>query len=240
MSPMPVELGSREIVLRLVLTVLSATLFGLDREGHGGPAGLRTTILVCLAASVAMIQANLLLPTVGRAQDSFVMLDLMRLPLGILSGVGFIGAGVIFRRNDLVVGVTTAASLWIATVIGLCFGGGQLALGAIATGVGTVVLWGLKWLERYIPQELRAELILITAQDGPTSEDMATMIHDAGYRITGEAVHHHETGREVRYDLRWRGRRFGLRPPAFVAGLATSAGVHDVKWRPQGIGERTG
>jgi putative Mg2+ transporter-C (MgtC) family protein len=177
---------------------------------------------------------------VGRADDSFVTLDLMRLPLGILSGVGFLGAGVIFRRSDLVVGVTTAAILWIATVIGLCFGGGQLALGAIATALGTVVLWGLKWLERYIPHELRAELILIATQDGPTSDEVVEMIHGAGYQITGEAVHHHDSGRETRYDLRWSGPRFGLRPPAFVAGLATKPGVHDVKWRPQGVGKPTG
>jgi MgtC family len=52
----------------------------------------------------------------------------MRLPLGILTGVGFIGGGTILKRGDLVTGVTTAATLWLVTVIGLCFGGGQLAL----------------------------------------------------------------------------------------------------------------
>jgi putative Mg2+ transporter-C (MgtC) family protein len=57
------------------------------------------------------------------------MNDLMRLPLGILIGVGFIGGGAILRRDDIVVGVTTAATLWLVTVIGLCLGGGQLALG---------------------------------------------------------------------------------------------------------------
>jgi putative Mg2+ transporter-C (MgtC) family protein len=72
-----------------------------------GPAGLRTTLLVCLAASVAMIQTNLLLMTVGKTQDSFVVMDIMRLPLGILSGMGFIGAGAIVRRDNIVLGVTT-------------------------------------------------------------------------------------------------------------------------------------
>src|SRR5215470_7526905 len=97
------------------------------------PPGLRTTLLVCLAASVAMIEANLLLPLTGKPSDSFVQLDVMRLPLGILSGMGFLRAGAIIRRPDLVMGVTTAATLWMVTVVGLCFGGGQFVLGACAT-----------------------------------------------------------------------------------------------------------
>jgi putative Mg2+ transporter-C (MgtC) family protein len=81
--------------------------------------------LVCLAAAIAMIQTNLLLAVKGRTADSFVMLDLMRLPLGILTGMGFIGGGAILRRESLVLGVTTAATLWFVTVIGLCFGVGR-------------------------------------------------------------------------------------------------------------------
>lgn len=108
---------------------------------------MRTTLLVCLAASVTMIQVNLLLPTAGRPPNSFVMNDLMRLPLGILTGVGFIGGGAILRRDDIVVGVTTAATLWLVTVIGLCLGGGQIALGIAATAIGLFALWCLQWVE---------------------------------------------------------------------------------------------
>lgn len=79
--------------------------------------------------------ANILLPVDGKTATSFGTMDLMRLPLGILTGVGFIGGGAILRRGDLVTGVTTAATLWVVTVIGLCFSGGQLGL-----GIGTSVL----------------------------------------------------------------------------------------------------
>jgi putative Mg2+ transporter-C (MgtC) family protein len=72
-----------------------------------------------------MLQANLLMYSVGKTPDSFVVLDLMRLPLGILSGVGFVGAGAILRRDNLVVGVTTAATMWFVIVMGLGFGGGN-------------------------------------------------------------------------------------------------------------------
>ena len=119
---MPINPDWQELALRLFLTIVAGTLIGINRGGHGRPAGLRTTLLVCLAASVAMIQTNLLLGTAGKASDSFVTLDLMRLPLGILSGMGFIGGGVILKRQNLVLGVTTAATLWFVTVIGLCLG----------------------------------------------------------------------------------------------------------------------
>jgi putative Mg2+ transporter-C (MgtC) family protein len=99
-----------DVAVRLALTIGVSLVIGYNRREHGKAAGMRTTLLVCLAASVAMIQVNLLLPTAGRHSDSFIMNDLMRLPLGILTGVGFIGGGVILRRGDSVIGITTAAT----------------------------------------------------------------------------------------------------------------------------------
>jgi hypothetical protein len=97
---MPLTLTWREIALRLALSLIAAALIGLDRGEHGRPAGLRTTLLVCLAACVAIIQTSLLLAAKGRPADSFIMLDLMRLPLGILTGMGFIGGGAILQAGS--------------------------------------------------------------------------------------------------------------------------------------------
>jgi putative Mg2+ transporter-C (MgtC) family protein len=71
---MPVTITWLDIGIRLVLTVLAGGLVGLNRMERGRPAGLRTTILVCLAASISMIQANLLMPTIGKTPDSFVVI----------------------------------------------------------------------------------------------------------------------------------------------------------------------
>src|SRR4051794_23049944 len=133
---MDAHLEWSQIALRLGFTAVAGALVGLNRGEHGHPAGLRTTMLVCLAASVAMIQANILLGTVGKTPDSYVNFDVMRLPLGILSGMGFIGGGAILRRGNIVIGVTTAATLWFVTVMGLCFGGGQLTLGTTMLVLG--------------------------------------------------------------------------------------------------------
>ena len=66
--------------------------------------------------------------------------DPLRIPLGVLSGMGFIGAGAIIRRENLIIGVTTAATVWFVTIMGLCFGSGQLGLGGVAAAVGLGVL----------------------------------------------------------------------------------------------------
>jgi hypothetical protein len=93
LSKMPTEIHWPAIALRLVLTALAGTALGMDRSRNGHPAGLRTTLLVTLAASIAMIQMNLLIPTIGKPPNSYAVMDLMHLPLGILTGVGFIGRG---------------------------------------------------------------------------------------------------------------------------------------------------
>jgi putative Mg2+ transporter-C (MgtC) family protein len=84
------------------------------------------------------------------------MLDLMRLPLGILTGMGFIGGGAILRRDGLVVDVTTAATLWFVTVIGLCFGGGRLRLGLAAFVLAMGISLGLRWFDQHMKQEQHA------------------------------------------------------------------------------------
>src|SRR5690242_6529479 len=103
-------------------------------------------------------------------------MDLMRLPLGILTGVGFIGGGAILRRGDLVTGVTTAATLWVVTVIGLCLGGGQLILGCVATVLTVATLWVLKQVERKVPRELRAEIVVMAAADGKAVQEIPQLL----------------------------------------------------------------
>ena len=157
---MPLTPDWTDIAVRLALTMLAGAVIGFNRGARGHAAGFRTTILVGLAASVAMIQTNILLPMTGKTSESFAVMDLMRLPLGILTGVGFIGGGTILKKGDLVTGVTTAATLWLMTVIGLCLGGGQLLLGITATVLTVVTLWVLKWIDVMIPREHRARLVL--------------------------------------------------------------------------------
>ncbi|MBV8797139.1 MAG: MgtC/SapB family protein, partial [Hyphomicrobiales bacterium] len=148
---------------------------GFDRDIEGHSAGLRTTILVGLAACLAMVQANWLMNAVGKSSGSFVELDLMRLPLGILTGVGFIGGGAILKRGDNVHGLTTAATLWFVTVVGLCFGGGQIGLGAAGGVLGLLILRALKLPELKFKQKRASQLRLKwKAGEGDAAQAMST------------------------------------------------------------------
>ena len=172
---MPLTASWGDISVRLALTFVAGGLIGLNREERGHAAGLRTTLLVSLAACVAMLQVNALLPLAGKPQNGFSVMDLMRLPLGILTGVGFIGGGAILKRGSLVIGVTTAATLWMATVIGLCFGGDQLMLGAVATAITLFVLWGMKAIDDRLPKVSEGTLE-VTAEAGTDAQVTADAI----------------------------------------------------------------
>ena len=160
MTSMPFIPVWQDLAIRLAVALLAGALLGLNRGESGKAAGLRTTMLVCLAACLAMLQMNVLLSQAGKPEGSFAVLDLMRLPLGILSGVGFIGAGAILRKDGLVTGLTTAATLWFVTVVGLCAGGGQIALAVIGIVLGMFVLSALAKIEHRLPRNLRASLTI--------------------------------------------------------------------------------
>lgn len=233
MSP---TIGWPEIALRLALTVLAGALIGANRSEHGQPAGLRTTLLVCLAASLSMLQVNLLLNTAGKTPGSFSVLDLMRLPLGILTGMGFIGAGAVVRKDGLVLGLTTAAALWFVTVLGLCFGGGQLALGLAALALGLVVLWGLKLVEKRWKQDRHATLTLTLADtaEGPIEDEISARFKATGYQTDVWAVTYDDRAHERQFSIgvRWRACPDDPQPPPFLHSLARQPGVLRLEWKP--------
>jgi putative Mg2+ transporter-C (MgtC) family protein len=204
MQPMPLILTWQDLAIRLILTMVAGSLIGLNRSGHGRAAGLRTTVLVCLAASLSMIEANFLLETNGKTSASFSVLDLMRLPLGILTGVGFIGAGAIVKKGDLALGVTTAATLWITTMIGICIGGGQIALGLSSLALAMFALWGMKRFEKNMEREQQATLTISAEGDPDTQAFILDELKSGGFQIARQSVAYHEQGKraDMEYELR--------------------------------------
>jgi putative Mg2+ transporter-C (MgtC) family protein len=231
---MPLTLEWHDVAVRLVLTVIAGVLVGINRSERGEVAGLRTTLLVCLAASVSMIQTNLLMTTMGKTPSSFAVLDLMRLPLGILTGMGFIGGGAILRRANMIKGVTTAATLWFVTVIGLCLGGGQLALGMASLVLALITLWGLKRLEFQLHQDRHATLSVGLTADGPTDNELRVMLGGAGFEVRSWSVESRKVGngtrRKVRCELGWHARPDEFQTPPVVDELTRLRGVVSVRW----------
>jgi putative Mg2+ transporter-C (MgtC) family protein len=165
-------------------------------------------------------------------------MDVMRLPLGILTGVGFIGAGAILRKNDLVLGLTTAATLWFATVVGLCLGGGQLVLGSVSAAIGFVVLWGLRRLENRIERYQRGALKIVIAEDRLSVQDLRQRLEKAKMHINSLSLAHSlsEHRRTFDCDLRWPSARGNADVPGIVAELEQLPGVIELEWRGVSVG----
>jgi putative Mg2+ transporter-C (MgtC) family protein len=224
-------------VLRLALAFVSASLVGFNRGERNEAVGLRTTLLVCLAAAFAGVLANLLLSTTGKDQHDFAQIDVLRLPLGILSGIGFIGAGAIIKKEDIALGVTTAATMWVMSVVGLCYGTGFIALGAAATALTLSVLWVLKWVDRAMPRALRAE-IKVSATGEVSESSIHAAIAGDGFRIIAWSAEYQADGsRLFSAEVQWKGHEKDVGAPApFVLRLAAQSGVTSASWKPAELG----
>ena len=140
-----------EIVLRLVLGSLFGGIIGFERQAHGRPAGFRTHLLVCLASVLIMIVSvdyYKLLPL----QESIIRIDPARIAAGAITGVGFLGAGVIIKSGFTIQGLTTAACLWMVSAIGLAVGSGLYLYSSVAFLITLFSLWVLRKVERHVPR----------------------------------------------------------------------------------------
>ncbi|MBB3300951.1 putative Mg2+ transporter-C (MgtC) family protein [Rhizobium sp. BK226] len=223
---MPLTPNWWDIGTRIALTVVAGGLIGLDRERGGHAAGFRTTILVALAACLAMVQANLLLSVYGKTPGSFTQMDVLRFPLGVLTGVGFIGGGAILRRGDMMTGVTTAATLWFMTVVGLCFGGGQILTGMMATALAFIVLSPLKRLDTWLRCERKATL-LIRSADADIPE-LSEALKPLACRALFVSFARTTDGRAgVTFELRWMAKDHDTSARAILNALSKAHDVAD-------------
>jgi len=135
--------GPVSAVLRMLCALVVGAILGWEREHAGKAAGLRTHMLVTLGVTLATM-----VPT----QIGMDTADWSRVLQGILTGIGFIGAGAILKlsRRGEVRGLTTAASIWMTATLGIAVGAGQLALALAGAVVAFAVLWFLGWLERRV------------------------------------------------------------------------------------------
>lgn len=122
-------LTNQDIIIRLALAVAASALIGLEREKTRHPAGLRTHMLVCLGATLVTLTSLEMFPQ-----------DPARVAAGIVTGIGFLGAGMIFRDKNNVRGLTTAASIWAVAGVGLALGTGAYFIAAASTAAILVTL----------------------------------------------------------------------------------------------------
>ncbi len=138
---------------RLMLATIAGGLIGLEREFRGRQAGFRTNILVCLGSAMAMIVstefARKAWPHLGNVN---INIDPARIAYGVMTGVGFLGAGTILHNKGQVRGLTTAAAMWCVASIGLAAGLGMYLMTILAAILVVVALWILDYFEEMIPK----------------------------------------------------------------------------------------
>ena len=185
--PEPFGQGSLQFAELGLALVLSA-LIGLEREIRQKSAGLRTYTLVGLASALIMLVSKY--GFTDLLAQGRVVLDPSRMAAQIVSGIGFIGGGVIFVRKDLVRGLTTATTIWVTAAVGMACGGGLPLLAVAVTAANFVVVFGFRPLERLLPKSRWAPSSLrVIYEDGRgILRDILTVCTHEEFAVTGVEV----------------------------------------------------
>ncbi len=211
-------------LLRLLAAFILGGIVGLERQIHGRPAGLRTHILVSLGAAVAVIagvQAELSFPS--------LTIDTGRIIAGVITGIGFLGAGTIVRYREGIGGLTTAACIWFVSMIGILCGFAFYALAGIASVAALLVLLILDTLEGKLPVASYWTLT-VKSNERPLIEfqkQCRVILAKRGLDVKSTTFKISEDGIELNLVLRARKRKTDFSAAEIVMELE---GVTSVKW----------
>lgn len=162
-----------EIIIRLVLGAILGGVIGFERQVHGRPAGFRTQLIVCMASVLIMIVSEYY-QYLSYMNPAYIRVDPGRIAAGAITGVGFLGAGVILRMGITIQGLTTAACLWIVAAIGLAVGAGFYLAGIASCALTLFSLLVLRVVERRMSR-LVFKFITITADEGIAEEKIESV-----------------------------------------------------------------
>jgi len=201
----PSESALTELMLLVVAFGLCA-LIGIERQYQQKAAGFRTHVLVGTgAAGFTLVSAFGFATVVG--QDA--VLDPSRMAAQVVSGVGFLGAGVIFTRRDVVRGLTTAATIWLAAAVGMAAGAGMVSLAVLLTGLHLFALLVLGPLLRRLPTRDHRRVLHVTYLDGAgVLRDVLTLATELGFGalVLGARRSERNGASLVEVDIRFKGR----------------------------------
>lgn len=227
---------NQDVLIRLALAGLAGTLLGIERERHGRAAGLRTTLLVCLSACIAMIVSD------GFYSQSFANQtgpvgwhpDPARLAAGVLSGMGFLGAGVIVRQSShLIRGVTTAATLWFVTIIGLAFGAGAIGIGLVAMVVSMLILMVIPHVESMIKNDWYSDIGVSFSTSECSIDRLVAVLMPLGVKVKGIDLEEDlEAGRcHATFHLRYKRRGTVVFSDTITGVIRAVPGVNKISFQ---------
>ncbi len=188
-----------DITIALLSALAAGSLIGLERTYHGRPAGFRTHALVCLASSLLMVVAVYQLQWFDEGPREIIRIDPTRMAQGIMTGIGFLGAGVIFKEGLTVRGLTTAASIWITAALGILYGVGFYYPALLGTVATLGVLAGFRWFERRMPSQFFFEFrVRYTKDKVPALADLLEILKSHGFTVS--AMSYRQVAQEADFE----------------------------------------
>jgi putative Mg2+ transporter-C (MgtC) family protein len=214
-----------------LLAILVGGAIGLERELHGRPAGVRTHIMVCLSAAIA-IQASHSVPTaLGESVVGHLVFDPNRLAAGIVTGIGFLGAATVIRSGDIVRGITTGACVWAVAVLGIVIGQHHYALALAGTAAMLAVLIGFDWAFRWVNPVVYRRLVVLGSGTDLTaiSAALREVLTEKKIRIQDIAARIDPIAQSCEIDAYIRCRNL-RQAPELLTKIGALEGVSHVKW----------
>ena len=195
-------------LVRLVLALIAGGLIGLERSMHGRPAGFRTHTLVCTASSCLMLLTVFQWEALINVPVETLRIDPTRMAQGIMTGIGFLGAGVIVKEGMAVRGLTTAASIWITAAIGILIGMGLYFAAGLTTLVCIGTLSLFRRVENILPNLHYAYLdIRFKREQQIPKEKITELVKSHGIHLTNCNYHLIEQGQFFLYKLTLQSRQ---------------------------------
>jgi len=230
-------MGHEELVIagRVLMAIVLGGLIGMERTLHGRAAGFRTHALVCLGSALLMMAAVFQGRWMTEAEAiGTITSDPTRTAQGIMTGIGFLGAGVIFKEGLTVRGLTTAASIWVTAAIGIVVGIGFYFVAVLGAGAALVVLALFLALERRIPAELYMyHQVCFSGDAVPSEDELRKLIASHGLAITHLTHQMHDRGKRFEYRMTLHGRD-PKNAEALSRHLRTLPGVIEFRISPTG------
>lgn len=203
MSPLLVQLSAAlraGILGKLLLASLLGGAIGLERELAGKPAGLRTNILICVGAAL-FTQLSIDIAQVGFSPDGHPYGDTTRIAAQIVSGIGFLGAGAILHGQGAVVGLTTAATIWVVAAVGAAVGSGAFLDAIGSTTVIILVLVGLRPVEGRLLKKRRRVHVTLRVRPGVGFDAFNKTLEEQGVHVFSRRTFEHSTDRTFELEL---------------------------------------
>jgi putative Mg2+ transporter-C (MgtC) family protein len=216
----------KEILLRLALGAVFGAVIGMERERKHWTAGMRTHMMVSVGATLSMMVSSFGFEDI--INHSHVSLDPSRIAAQVISGIGFIGAGtILFLKQGVIKGLTTASGLWTVAAIGLATGGGMYFAAAATTLLSLVILLVLQPFEKRISQRFKPKTVRIILQPGKDTDPVFQALLKADQHIMSFTVEKEDSHVAIQVNIEQQGAAQVTR---IIHAIKDDPAVKEIEW----------